>query len=237
MPRKPLNEPDAELIRRALGGCEMLCDWPADAVYALAANARLERYHRRAIIERHRREALVVVSGRLEVEAIDPAGSRFVLHIVGPGEITCLLRLIDSPDFIYDCMAHDGTVVVHLPVDALRAVLDAHPLLWRGLCMLMMQRLHTQILRQQRRAFGQMDNHVADLLVELACTQGRLGEDGLVGLRLSQSDIAAMLAVSRQTVNKELRALAQRGLIDVDYGRITVRDLEELKRIAGRGCE
>ena len=237
MPRKPLNEPDAELIRRALAGCEMLCDWPADALYALAASARLERYHRRATIERHRREVLVVVSGRLEVETIDPTGARFVLHIVGPGEITYLMRMLESPAFIYDCLVHEGSVVVHLPIDALRAVLDAHPLLWRGLSMLIMQRLHTQVVRQQRRAFGHMGSHVADLLVELVCTQGRPGDDGLLSLRLSQSDIAAMLAVSRQTVNKELRVLAQSGLIDADYGRITVRDLEGLKRIAERGCE
>ncbi|MFT3813578.1 MAG: Crp/Fnr family transcriptional regulator [Acidovorax sp.] len=232
-----MNEPDAELIRRALGGCEMLCSWPADALYALAASARLERYDRRATIERQRREALVVVSGRLEVEVVDAAGARFVIHIVGPGEITCLLRMLDDPPFVYSCLVHEGTVLVHLPVDAVQAVLNEHPLLWRGLCLLMMQRLHGQMVRQQRRAFGQIDSHVADLLLELARTQGRPGDDGLLGLRLSQSDIAAMLAVSRQTVNKELRALAQRGLIDVDYGRITLRDLDELKRIAERDCE
>jgi CRP-like cAMP-binding protein len=169
----------------------MLCDWPADVLHALVASARLERYDRRTSIERQRREAMVVVSGRVEWEVVDPAGTRFVLHMAGPGELICLLRMLDVPHFVYDCLVHEGAVVVHLPIGVFRAVLDSHPLLWRDLCLPMMQRLHGLIVRQQRRALGQIDSQVADLLAELAQTQGRVGDDGLLNLRMSQSDLAA----------------------------------------------
>ena len=37
-----------------------------------------------------------------------------------------------------------------------------------------------------------------------------------------------MVGVTRQTVNKELKAFTRDGLIEVEYGRIVVRDLAGL---------
>jgi CRP-like cAMP-binding protein len=99
--------------------------------------------------------------------------------------------------------------------------------------MLMMSRMHEQIATQQRRALGQTANHVADALVQLALAHGQAVKGcSALSLRISQSDLAAMLAMSRQTVNKELRVLAQSGVIDAAYGRITVQDLDALRRAA-----
>jgi DNA-binding GntR family transcriptional regulator len=58
-----------------------------------------------------------------------------------------------------------------------------------------------------------------------------------VVLRISQSDLAAMLSVSRQTVNKELRLLEQRGLLQAAYGRLTIVDLAGLLRLADAGAQ
>ena len=55
-------------------------------------------------------------------------------------------------------------------------------------------------------------------------------------LRISQSDLAAMLSVSRQTINKELRLLEQRGLLQAAYGRLTIVDLAGLLRLADAGA-
>jgi Mn-dependent DtxR family transcriptional regulator len=38
-----------------------------------------------------------------------------------------------------------------------------------------------------------------------------------------------VLTTSRQTVNKELRALARNGVVNVTYGCITIRDLDALR--------
>lgn len=237
MSRKLPPEADSvALIRRALGMCRMMSGWPDDVLDELAAIARLGRYDKRTPImvgDRARREVLVVASGRLEVEGVDASGVRFVLSMHGPGEIVSLVRLLKNIRFVYDFQAHEGTTIVFLPGDPLLAILDAHPLLWRDVCMLMLSRLHEQIATQQRRALGHTANHVADALVQLALAHGQAVEGGsALSLRISQSDLAAMLAMSRQTVNKELRVLAHSGVIDVAYGRITVQDLDALRRVA-----
>lgn len=224
------------LIRHALSLTEMMGTWPVEVLDELASIARLGRYDRRTPLmvgDRSRREVMVVVTGRLEVEGVDADGMRFILSMHGPGEVVGLVRLLKNTRFVYHFQACEGTVLVHLPGDPLLAVLDTHHILWRDVCMLMMSRMHEQIAMKRRRALGHTANHVADELVRLALIHGQVLE-GSTALRLSisQSELAAMLGRSRQTVNKELSALAQRGLIDVAYGRVTIHDLDALCRAA-----
>ena len=58
-----------------------------------------------------------------------------------------------------------------------------------------------------------------------------LRDGGAQTLRVSQADLAATLGVTRQSVNRELQALAQAGLLSLDYGRITVNDTPALRRM------
>lgn len=53
---------------------------------------------------------------------------------------------------------------------------------------------------------------------------GRLFWDGLRNIRLTQEELANLVGLSRQTVNKSLHSLAHRGLVKVEFGRITVLD-------------
>lgn len=60
--------------------------------------------------------------------------------------------------------------------------------------------------------------------------------DGLrLRLRLTQDDLADMLCVSRQTVNKELKRLEESGVIASTYKTVTVMDREALERIVRGG--
>jgi CRP/FNR family cyclic AMP-dependent transcriptional regulator len=76
---------------------------------------------------------------------------------------------------------------------------------------------------------------MAAALVELAGMHGLI-EDGYVelGLRLPQEQLGAMLGVTRQSVNRVLRALERRDTIRTDYNRITIRDFSALCDVAAR---
>lgn len=229
-PFAPVNS--VALVRRALALCPLLRPWPPEVLDALAGAARLGRYARRQQVmadDPSRREVMVVVSGCLEVGGVDASGARFVLSLHGPGDILGLARLLERTRFVYDYHAHEATVLVEIPSDALLAVLATHPPLWRDICLLVLARMHELIVIQQRHAFSRPAHRVAELLARLAQTHGQPAADGRgVVLRISQSDLAAMLSVSRQTMNKELRLLEQRGLLHAAYGRLTLLDLAGL---------
>lgn len=225
------------LIRNALKVCPLMNGWPDSVLNGLAAASRLGRYGKPSALTEESwssREAIVVVSGRLMVVGVDTAGARFVLALHGPGEILGLVRMLDHIQFLYDFQVAQDTVLVHLPAAALMAVLDAHPVLWRDVSMLALSRLHDVIARQQRRALGDTDSHLADMLLRLAASIGKPMAGGAqLSLALSQTDLAAMMAMSRQTVNKALHLLRDAGVIEVAYGRIDILDFQALRRRAG----
>jgi len=48
-------------------------------------------------------------------------------------------------------------------------------------------------------------------------------------LELTQTDVAALTGLSRQTVNAELHRLAERGLIELSFRRIKIANVERLR--------
>lgn len=56
---------------------------------------------------------------------------------------------------------------------------------------------------------------------------------GQLRLRLNQRELAGLAGVSRQTANSALQALEQRGLVQLDHGRVVRVDHEGLDRFVG----
>lgn len=212
-------------------------------------SARLERYGRRTQVlahDRHRRELLVVVSGCLEISSMSSGGRKYVNALLGPGQVAPLVRLLEEVPLAYDYHAHEDSVIVHLPCDAVIAVLDAEPVLWRDVAKLGLQRQRLSIVLLQNQMLNSVHGRVAATLMSLVHFYGGQGqgtdsatsaapEEGEpVGplVRLSQTDLAAMLGLSRQTINKELGRLVEEGAIDMRYKRIRIVDAERLARIA-----
>jgi CRP/FNR family transcriptional regulator len=74
---------------------------------------------------------------------------------------------------------------------------------------------------------------LANLLPLLARKFGE-SRDGFVtiDLRLTHQDLAAMVASTRESVTKVLNELRNRGVIEVDSGRITLKDTRVLTELS-----
>ena len=205
-------------------------------------SARMERYSRRTQVlehDRHRRELLVVVSGCLEISSMSSNGRKYVNALLGPGQVAPLVRLLEDVPLPYDYHAHEDSVIVHLPSDAVIAVLDAEPVLWRDVAKLGLQRQRLSIVLLQNQMLNSIHGRVAATLMSLVHFYSGQGpgqaaaeDDAGPLLRLSQNDLASMLGLSRQTINKELGRLVEEGAIDMRYKRIRIVNAERLARIA-----
>ena len=205
-------------------------------------SACMERYSRRTQVlahDRHRRELLVVVSGCLEISSMSSNGRKYVNALLGPGQVAPLVRLLEDVPLPYDYHAHEDSVIVHLPSDAVIAVLDAEPVLWRDVAKLGLQRQRLSIVLLQNQMLNSIHGRVAATLMSLVHFYSGQGpgqaaaeDDAGPLLRLSQNDLASMLGLSRQTINKELGRLVEEGAIDMRYKRIRIVNAERLARIA-----
>jgi len=83
-------------------------------------------------------------------------------------------------------------------------------------------------------AFDDIRRRVAVALLELADEFGEsTGEGSLrIRLRLSQSTLAALVAASRENVNRALAALVGAGAVSQSDGHFYLHDLDALRRVA-----
>lgn len=224
------------LIERALRWNELFSRWPDARRAELMKSARLERYSRRTQVlahDRHRRELLVVVTGCLEFSSMSASGRKYLNALLGPGHVVPLVRLLEDVPLPFDIHAHEDSVIVHLPSDAVLAVLDAEPLLWRDVARLALQRQRLSIAMLGGQVLGSVRRRVALALLNLAGLYGTQEDERLdLRVRLSQHDLATMLGLSRQTINKELGALVDAGVIGLTYKRVAILDTDQLRRIA-----
>ncbi len=164
------------------------------------------------------RNVHVAEDGRELLFGLFPAGSWF-------GEIS----LFDDAPRPLHAIAEGETEVLILAADKFRAVLDAHPEGYRHFARVLCRKLRVafeQIEDQQRP----LALRLAKRLLDLAAIYGETSADGLrIKLALPQEDLARMLGATRQSINKELRALTVQGLLAVKSGRIVLRDVDRLR--------
>ena len=76
---------------------------------------------------------------------------------------------------------------------------------------------------------------LANLLPILARKFGERGDDGrsvTIDLRLTHQDLAAMVASTRESVTKVLNEMRNRDIVEIEGGRITLKDYATLERIS-----
>lgn len=227
---------DQELIANALNWGELFAQWPQERRHELLKSARLERYRKRALVMGSGpkwRHLLLVVSGSLQIGSLSEGGRKYVNALLGPGQVAPLVRLLDDKSSGYEYHAHEDAVIIHLPVDAVVAELDAEPVLWREVARLALHRQRISIAMLRGLTLGTVRRRVAASLINLAEFYGAPRASGLdLRVSLPQQDFAALLGLSRQTVNKQLRMLADLGVIEMSYKRLVLRDVPALSRIA-----
>jgi CRP-like cAMP-binding protein len=170
---------------------------------------------------------VVVRSGRLQVLVSSERGDDLVLTVVGPGDVLGELSMIDELPRSATVSALDPSVVLLLPAGAARAALQQSP----GALLTVSRQLAEQVRRLTGSAADLVFLDLPRRLAKWIVTR----EDGdhVADLGVNQTRLAAQLGTTRQSVNRALAGLVRRQWIDLDGGRVTVRDAAALRAFAG----
>lgn len=236
----PLTTPQdaTEQIAQWLRLCPVFQEWPDRRLWELAQASRAQHYPSHAQFARRHvqsRDIYLVVSGSVEITATNARGDKFVLGLLRAGQITQLLRLLEDVSLRFDGYAREDSTIVHIPAALMEQILDAEPVLWRCIARLTLRRFAVSTQAQHGQALGSLRCRIAATLVNLACGYGELPlEADQAELQVTQSELADMLGVSRQTVSEELGRLKKEGLVArAGYRKLALRDVPALLRIAG----
>lgn len=228
---------DVALMGRALRLTEGFAQWPPPAIARLLSSSHLAHYSKGDFIssERTRPETLAIVAGHVVMRRSADGSSRSMVGLVGPGRVVGLTRALVNDDDAYDFVAFDDTTVVHLPSTLLLEIANQEPMLWKDIALVLLKNERQTISTLIKRMSGSLQRRLAATLESLADLYGVAQNGGLrIRLRLTQDDLASFLQVARQTINKDLKALAERGLISADHSTITVLDMAGLRNLANQ---
>lgn len=176
---------------------------------------------------RHDDRLIVVVRGMLEVSMASAEGRRHVLNVIGPGTVFGLIPVLDQRPWIHDAWARGPSEVLRLHRDALLETMRRHPPLAGAIVQLLCARARKIYSALAAQSLLELPARVARTLLMLAA------ERGTPVLALPQADLADMLGVTRQSLNRELQALLRRGAVALGRGRIELRDQAALREAAG----
>jgi len=161
-------------------------------------------------------------NGQRQITELHIAGDFLDLH-------SFTLKRLD-----HHVMTLTACTIVPVPHDRLQAITEAHPHLTRVYWF--STNLDAAIHREWEVSLGRRNaaSRVAHLLCELHVRLGIVGmADGLAyDLPLTQTDVAECLGLTSVHINRTLKDLREQELVDFRGGRVEMKDLDGLRRLA-----
>lgn len=174
----------------------------------------------------------IIVSGAVKLWRRFPGG-RGLLTIMGPPDMFGALSMLDPGPPIASAMAITAVRAVSIDGDALRCGIVGRPKLAEEFLRIMARRVRRSDDDLTDLIFRDGPGRVAKQLLRLAQRFGTHEDGALRVIRdLTQEEMAQLVGLSRETVNKSLSAFARRGWIQVDGKNVLIRDPEGLSRRA-----
>lgn len=176
--------------------------------------------------------AYVVLDGTLKVSVIQSNGRDLTLALLGPGEIVGELALADRATRSADVVTLEPSTLVWIDRNTFNQLRRDIPLITENLLRLLARRL--RLVNAQLQAVATLDVHgrVARQLLALADALGEELPDGgiRIPLRITQSELASLVAATRVRVNEVLVGFRERRLLTVDNRqRITIVKRQDLE--------
>lgn len=210
---------------------------PVPDLEVLAKHSQLVKLARRGVVlkagvkETH---LCFLFEGRLQGVNFTIDGREVGLYFVEPGDFCGELAIFDSgpqPEFV---MALTSSVVVMVPIEAMRSVMGNHP----NLLTAFGQRIASRVrqMTQQRTFLGlpNIAQRVCCQLWELIPIADRqASRASLIHNPPTHQEIAIMLNISRETVTRVFQILQNRQVVKRDGAtQLLINDIATLKQFA-----
>lgn len=178
-----------------------------------------------------------ILSGSLKVMATGTDGRDVIFTLMGPGEIIGEIALLDGGERSASVIAVEATELLTLHRRELVPFLESHPKAAIGLASVLAARVRRLSENAEDRQTMPLPGRIAKRLIALS---ERYGKHPIVGgpveVRLPQQDLADLVGTSRESVNKQLRAWEEQGIIEIGRARVVLKNAEALKAVANL-CE
>jgi CRP/FNR family transcriptional regulator, cyclic AMP receptor protein len=212
---------------------------PPDLVSQLLPRGRQVRVKRDQIIIAEgtlSTDVYLVISGAVQVSVLSLSGRETIFRTMGPNELVGELAAIDNGERSATVVALADSVLAHLSAEQFRRYLSEVPMAGFWMVQQLTHRVRDLSLRAVEMANLTVSGRLIAELLRLARSldAGSNAAGVTIADLPTQAELAARIGASREKVNRELRSLAQQGLVDQSGRTLTLPSLSALQAALGR---
>ncbi len=206
---------------------------PEEFIQSIDKNSRMFVCEKREKIytgEELSNNVFIVKSGKVVLYRETEDGKRFIFGVLGKGEIFGSLLTEEEKQNEYALIEPD-TVLCIMSKDFFEKILQQNPVLSIRISRLFGLRVYEMEVLLQEIAFKPVISRLAYIIDKLVNKFGVKGKKGRrINIKLTHEEIASMIGATRESVTKTLNELKKEGVIDIENRKITVIDMEKLRK-------
>ena len=174
-----------------------------------------------------------VLKGEVRLISYPANGKQAVSLQLGPGQWFGELSVIDGEPRPHDAIVQATSRLLFIAIPRFEAMARQCPDIVRDLARLLASRQRAAVRYAEQMAYQGVDVRLAKLLIAASQALGACQTSNHVKpVALTQDALATRVGASRQTVNRYLKIFESRGLVELQYGKVVIRDLAGLERWA-----
>jgi CRP-like cAMP-binding protein len=172
----------------------------------------------------------IIYRGLIKIAVPTKRGDEVTLAMLTDGDFFGEMALLDDMPRSADAMAMEDTQLFVLSRADFLTFLFQNEHAVRTIIQALSLRLRKTDDMVAEVCFLNVSARLARRLVDLAESRHQVEKgDDQYNLHLTQRQLASLIGVSRETVNKELKILREKGIVTTARSNITIHDLERLK--------
>jgi len=172
-----------------------------------------------------------VIGGRVKIIKTSAAGRDVILEIFGPGDPVGAIAAYEERGFPAAAVALESTTLLSIPRHEFFALLNANPMLARGLLLGLTRRM-IELTRKLAERSSRVEYRIARLFLALADRVGRRDGGGIrIPLALSRQEIADMVGTTQETAIRIMSRWGKEGTVSTDDEGFLLPDRRILEEI------
>ena len=174
-----------------------------------------------------------VISGTVKISISSPDGRNAILNLIGPGEIFGDIAVLDGAPRSADATANTNCEFFVIDRREFLPFVRSQPALSMKFIELLCARLRWTSEQVEQIILQNLPGRLASALIGL--TEKRKLEPANRTIAITQQEISEMVGMTRESINKQLRAWAARDWVRLEHGAIVVLDVGSLRELAEAG--
>ena len=175
-----------------------------------------------------------VISGTVKISVSSPDGRNAILNLIGAGEVFGEMSVLDGRERSADATANTNCEILVIDRRDFLPFVHSQPALAMKFIELLCERLRWTSDQVEQIILQDLPGRLASALLGL--TEKRKLESANRTIAITQQEISEMVGMTRESINKQLRAWAARDWVRLEHGAIVVLKADLLQTLVDAGA-